>query len=59
MEADQRTKSRETKEQLKTCETRDTPYTCRYMYAGGYLIPIAVMKTDSLGIKYPLINLQV
>jgi len=37
---DQRTKSREAKEQLKSCETREVPYTCRY--TSEHLIPNSV-----------------
>jgi len=38
---DQRTKSRETREQLKSCETMELPYTCKY--ASGYLILNSVL----------------
>ena len=41
---DQRTaKSRETREQLKSCETRDVAYTSRY--TSGHLIPNSVIQS--------------
>jgi len=50
----QRTKSRETREQLKSCETREVPYTCRY--ASGHAVYATKAK---LGSKCPLVYLQV
>jgi len=49
-------KGRETREQLKSCEAREVPYTCRYHILVDILIPNSVLVLE---IKYPLVHLQV
>ena len=42
---DQRAKKQETRKQQKSCETREVPYTCKYI--NGYLIPNSVYTTKT------------